>query len=394
MLTLDQYNFKGKKALVRVDFNVPLNEHFEITDDTRIQATIPTIEKIRNDGGAVILMSHLGRPKEGYEEKFSLKHLVPKLSAVVNTTAQFATDCIGEAAATKAAALQSGEILLLENLRFHEAETKGEEAFSKQLAALADVYVNDAFGTAHRKHASTAVVAAYFTDKIAGQVMQAELENAQKVLEKAERPFTAIMGGAKISDKIQIIEKLLDKVDNLIIGGGMTYTFIKASGGEVGNSLVEEEKLTLATTLLEKAIEKKVNLILPQDSIVADRFAQEAHTKVANNRQIPPGWMGLDIGPKAIETFSAVIAKSATILWNGPMGVFEMEKFAQGTKAGAEAVVRVTKSGAYSLIGGGDSAAAVNQLGYGQDVSYVSTGGGALLKYIEGKTLPGVEALQ
>ncbi|MGD1842557.1 MAG: phosphoglycerate kinase [Thermonemataceae bacterium] len=339
MLTLDQYNFKGKKALVRVDFNVPLNEHFEITDDTRIQATIPTIEKIRNDGGAVILMSHLGRPKEGYEEKFSLKHLVPKLSAVVNTTAQFATDCIGEAAATKAAALQSGEILLLENLRFHEAETKGEEAFSKQLAALADVYVNDAFGTAHRKHASTAVVAAYFTDKIAGQVMQAELENAQKVLEKAERPFTAIMGGAKISDKIQIIEKLLDKVDNLIIGGGMTYTFIKASGGEVGNSLVEEEKLTLATTLLEKAIEKKVNLILPQDSIVADRFAQEAHTKVANNRQIPPGWMGLDIGPKAIETFSAVIAKSATILWNGPMGVFEMEKFAQGTKAVAEAVV-------------------------------------------------------
>ncbi|MEM9981773.1 MAG: phosphoglycerate kinase, partial [Bacteroidota bacterium] len=285
-------------------------------------------------------------------------------------------------------------ILLLENLRFHEAETRGEEAFSKQLAALADVYVNDAFGTAHRKHASTAVVAAYFTDKVAGQVMQAELENAQKVLEKAERPFTAIMGGAKISDKIQLIEKLLDKVDNLIIGGGMTYTFIKASGGEVGNSLVEEEKLTLATTLLEKAIEKKVNLILPQDSIVADRFTQEAHTKVANNQQIPLGWMGLDIGPKAVETFLEVIAKSATILWNGPMGVFEMDQFAQGTKAITEAIVEATKLGAYSLIGGGDSAAAVNQLGYGQEVSFVSTGGGALLKYIEGKTLPGVEALQ
>lgn len=378
---------------MRVDFNVPLNERHEITDDTRLKAALPSIKKILNDGGAVILMSHLGRPKNGPEEKFSLKHIVPYLSKALDRQVGFASDCIGDEAREKAAALKAGDVLLLENLRFHPEETKGNEDFAKQLASLGDVWVMDAFGTAHRAHASTAVIARFMDDKVAGYVMQAELDNAQKVLDKSEKPFVAIMGGAKISDKIEIIEQLLDRVDYLIIGGGMSYTFFKAMGGQIGNSLVEEDKLELAEALIKKAKEKGVELKLPIDSVIADKFDNEANTKITNNHAIPAGWMGLDIGPEASEIFKRTILKSKTILWNGPMGVFEMENFSKGTKEVAEAVVEATRKGAFSLIGGGDSAAAVNQLGYANDVSYVSTGGGALLEYMEGKTLPGVKAL-
>ncbi len=393
MNTVADYNFENKKALIRVDFNVPLNDHFEITDDTRIRAVLPTIQKILNDGGSAILMSHLGRPKSGPEEKFSLKHLVPHLSEKLQTPVKFANDCIGTQAIELAGRLAAGEVLLLENLRFYEEETQGDRAFAQALSRLGDVYVNDAFGTAHREHASTAIIAAFFKDKVAGLVMQAELENASKVLQDPERPFTAIMGGAKISDKILIIEKLLDKVDNLIIGGGMSYTFFKALGGRIGNSLVEENKIDLALDLIQKAKAKGVDLMLPKDSVIADSFSNEANRQTVDNYAIDDGWMGLDIGPEAREVFSIAIRKSRTILWNGPMGVFEMENFAQGTISIAEAVVEATNNGAYSLIGGGDSAAAVNSLGFGDQVSYVSTGGGALLEYMEGKELPGVAAL-
>jgi phosphoglycerate kinase len=395
MRTIDQYNFAGKKALVRVDFNVPLDENYRITDDNRIRAAVPTIQKILNDGGAVILMSHLGRPKGGPEEKYSLRHLVDHLSKEFKTTVRFAPDCVGPEAAAMAQELQPGEILLLENLRFHKAEEKGDPDFAKELASLGDVYVNDAFGTAHREHASTAVIARYFpNDKLMGYVMQAELENARRVLDNAERPYTAIMGGAKISDKILIIEKLMDKVDNLIIGGGMSYTFIKADGGTIGSSLVEEDKVDLAARLIGMAREKGVQLMIPVDSVVADQFSNDANVDTCLSHHIKPMWMGLDIGPNAREEYAAVIANSKTILWNGPMGVFEMSNFSVGTEAVAEAVVEATRRGAYSLIGGGDSAAAVNQLGYADKVSYVSTGGGALLEYMEGKTLPGVAALE
>lgn len=393
MRTVEDFNFSGKKALIRVDFNVPLNSDFQITDETRLKAAIPTIQKVRNDGGAVVLMSHLGRPKEGPENKFSLRHVVSRLGEMVVVQVQFASDCVGQEATEKVAGLQPGDVLVLENLRFYPEETKGDVSFAEKLSKLGDVYVNDAFGTAHRAHASTAIIAQFFEEKVAGLVMQAELENAKKVLQKATKPFTAIMGGAKISDKILIIERLLDTVDNLLIGGGMAYTFFKAMGGQIGNSLVEEEKLDLAKSLIAKAKEKNVELLLPIDSIVADTFSNEANRREAKNHAIPEGWMGLDIGPEASKVFGDAVRNSKTILWNGPMGVFEMENFAKGTIAVAEAVVEATEGGAFSLIGGGDSAAAVNSLGYGDRVSYVSTGGGALLEYMEGKTLPGVAAL-
>lgn len=395
MKTVDSYNFAGKKALVRVDFNVPLDAQFNITDDTRIKATIPTITKILNDGGSAILMSHLGRPKGGPEEKYSLKHLVPTLSETFGRDVKFADDCIGQSAIDQAAALQPGEILLLENLRFYKEEEKGNVEFAEKLSKLGDVWVNDAFGTAHRAHASTAVVGQFFEDRVCGYVMLAEIENADKILENAEKPFTAIMGGAKISDKILIIERLLDKVDNLIIGGGMTYTFVKAQGGNIGKSLLEADKQELALSILKKAQEKGVNIIMPVDNVCADDFSNNANRQVVASGQIPDGWEGLDIGPKTVKLFTEIVEQSKTILWNGPMGVFEFENFAIGTNAIAEAVVKATEqNGAFSLIGGGDSASAINQAGYGDRVSYVSTGGGALLEYMEGKVLPGVAALQ
>ena len=394
MNTIDFLNFSGKKALIRVDFNVPLDDKFNITDDNRMVGAVPTIEKILNDGGSVILMSHLGRPKEGPADKYSLRHLVRHLAILLNRDVQFADDCIGESAVSKAKDLKSGEVLLLENLRFYKEEEKGDEAFAEKLAVLGDVYVNDAFGTAHRAHASTAIIAKFFpAAKYFGYLMAGELANAEKILNHAERPFTAIMGGAKVSDKILLIEKLLEKVDNLIIGGGMAYTFAKAQGGQIGNSLVEEDKLDLALELLKKAKAKNVNLLLPVDSIIADAFAADAKTAIAQNDAIPAGWMGLDIGPESVKSFSSVVKNSKTILWNGPMGVFEMEKFETGTKSVAEAVVEATKNGAFSLIGGGDSAAAVAKFGFEDKVSYVSTGGGALLEYMEGKELPGVKAI-
>ncbi|WP_395617185.1 phosphoglycerate kinase [Aquirufa sp.] len=395
MQTVANFNFAGKKALVRVDFNVPLNERFEITDDTRIKATIPTIQKILKDGGSVVLMSHLGRPKDGPTEKYSLKHLVTPLSLVFGVKVKFATDCISDEAVELANGLQAGEILLLENLRFYKEEEKGDVDFAKKLARLGNVWVNDAFGTAHRAHASTAVIGQFFTDKVSGYVMQAELDNAQKILEYSERPFTAIMGGSKISDKILIIERLLDKVDNLIIGGGMTYTFSLAEGGKIGKSISEPDKVDLAKQLIEKAKAKGVNLIMPLDNVCADDFNNNANRQTVERGCIPDGWEGLDIGPKSIALFQETIAKSKTILWNGPMGVFEFSNFAIGTNAIADAVVKATEeNGAFSLIGGGDSASAVNNAGYGDRVSYVSTGGGALLEYMEGKTLPGVAALE
>jgi len=393
MKTVNDFNFKSKRALIRVDFNVPLNDALEISDDTRIKAAVPTISKILSDGGSVVLMSHLGRPKQGAEDKFSLKHLVSHLTKVFDREVKFAQDCIGDDAKLLSSNLNGGEILLLENLRFYKEETKGDEGFAKALSAHGDIYVNDAFGTAHRAHASTSVIAQYFEEKCCGFVMKAELANAEKVMANAERPFTAIMGGAKISDKILIIEQLLDKVDNLIIGGGMSYTFFKAMGGSIGNSLCEDEKLDLAKSLITKAKQTGVNLLLPIDSVIADAFSNEANTEIAMNHAIKDGWMGLDIGPQAAQVFSNTVKQSRTILWNGPMGVFEMPSFEAGTKVLAEAIVEATKEGAFSLIGGGDSAAAINKFGFGNDVSYVSTGGGALLEYMEGKVLPGVAAL-
>lgn len=393
MKTIEDYNFRNRTALIRVDFNVPLNAAYQITDETRINAAVPTIKKIIDEGGSVVLMSHLGRPKEGPTEKFSLKHIIPTLSEKLGVNVKFADDCIGEAALETAKSLGNGQVLLLENVRFYKEEEKGNTEFAEKLAKMGDIYVNDAFGTAHRAHASTTIVAKFFEDKCCGYVMKAELENAQKVLANAEHPFTAIMGGAKISDKILIIERLLDNVDNLIIGGGMSYTFFKAMGGSIGNSLVEADKLELAKSLIEKAKAKGVNLQLPKDSVIADAFDNDANTKIADNYSIEDGWMGLDLGPESTKVFADLISDSKTILWNGPMGVFEMINFSKGTNAIAQAVVKATEKGGFSLIGGGDSAAAVNNLGYGDKVSYVSTGGGALLEYMEGKVLPGVAAL-
>lgn len=394
MNTIDNLNFSGKRALIRVDFNVPLDAEFNITDDNRMVGAVPTIQKILNDGGSVILMSHLGRPKDGPTDNYSLKHLVRHLSALLGKDVQFASDCIGEDALAKSKALKGGEVLLLENLRFYKEEEKGDETFASKLAALGDVYVNDAFGTAHRAHASTAIIAKFFPGaKYFGYLMAGELANAEKILNHADRPFTAIMGGAKVSDKILLIEKLLEKVDNLIIGGGMAYTFARAQGGQIGTSLCENDKLDLALALIEKAKAKNVNLLLPVDTTIADAFSPDAKTAYAKFGDIQSDWMGLDIGPETAKLFAAVIKNSKTVLWNGPMGVFEMEKFEVGTRAIAEAVVEATRSGAFSLIGGGDSAAAVSKFGLEDQVSYVSTGGGALLEYMEGKELPGVKAI-
>lgn len=391
--SVDNLDFKGKKALVRVDFNVPLDEHQNVTDDTRISAAIPTIEKILKDGGSVILMSHLGRPKDGPVEKYSLKHVINNLQKLLGQSVKFAPDCIGEEAKNLAAGLKPGEVLLLENLRFYKEEEKGDEAFAEKLSKLGDVYVNDAFGTAHRAHASTAVIAKFFNTKAAGYLMISELNNSDKVLEHPERPYTAIMGGAKISDKILIIERLLDKVDNLIIGGGMSYTFSKAQGGNIGDSLCEPDKLDYVLELMKKAEQKGVKIILPLDTVTSKAFANDAEQGLAKAGEIPDNWMGLDIGPETRKLFGEVIKASKTILWNGPMGVFEMSSFQQGTVSVAQAIADATAAGAFSLIGGGDSAAAVNKFGFGDKVSYVSTGGGALLEHMEGKVLPGVAAL-
>lgn len=396
MSQFSQHNFKGEKALIRVDFNVPLNAEYVITDDNRMRATIPTIKKILADGGSVILMSHLGRPKDGPTEKYSLKHLVFHLVKLLDgATVKFADDCIGASATEQAAALQPGEVLLLENLRFYKEEEKGDAAFAEKLSKLGDIYVNDAFGTAHRAHASTAVIAQFFAKdkKMFGLVMNGEVASAEIVMHKGEKPFTAIIGGAKVSDKILIIENLLNRATDIIIGGGMAYTFMKAQGGQIGNSLCENDRLDMALELLKTAEAKGVNIHLPSDSVIADAFSATANTSSAPSNNIPDGWMGLDIAENAAAQFSNVIKRSKTILWNGPMGVFEMEKFQHGTKAIAVAVAEATKLGAFSLVGGGDSVAAVNQFGFADQVSYVSTGGGAMLEYFEGKVLPGIAAI-
>jgi phosphoglycerate kinase len=395
------HNFKGQKALIRVDFNVPLNDQFEITDDSRMKAVVPTIRKILADGGSAILMSHLGRPKGGPEDKFSLKHLVPHLHQLLNRDASapvnvlFANDCIGEQAFLTAGMMRPGEILLLENLRFYKEEEKGDPAFAEKLSKLGDIYVNDAFGTAHRAHASTAVIAQFFSPekKMFGLLMESEVASAEKVMHNSAKPFVAIIGGAKVSDKILIIENLLDRATDIIIGGGMAYTFMKAMGGKIGNSLCEEDRLGTANELLVKAEAKGVCIHLPSDSIIADKFDADADTSDAPSNNIPDGWMGLDIGPNACEQFCNVIRHSKTILWNGPMGVFEMHNFQHGTKAVAKAIAEATQKGSFSLVGGGDSVSAINQFGFADKVSYVSTGGGAMLEYFEGKVLPGIAAI-
>ena len=395
MKNIDTYNFSGKKALIRVDFNVPLNAEHVITDDTRIRAAIPTINKVLSGGGSVILMSHLGRPKDGPANKYSLKHLVAHLSQLLSLNVKFAEDCTGEKATSAATSLKPGDVLLLENLRFHKQEEAGAEEFAKQLASLGDVYINDAFGTAHRAHASTTIVAHFFPEeKMFGYVMSGELNSIDKVLKNAERPFTAIMGGAKVSGKISIITNLMDKVDNIIIGGGMSYTFAKALGGKVGSSLVEDDRIQTALDILSTAKEKGVNIYIPSDSICGDKFDNAAKTVHCLTIDIPDGYMGLDIGPQAEEEYASVIENSKTILWTGPMGVFEMSSFESGTKSVALAVAAATAKGAYSLVGGGDSVAAVNQFHLADKVSYVSTGGGALLEYMEGIELPGVKAIR
>lgn len=418
MQTIDSFNFAGKKAFVRVDFNVPLDEQFNITDDTRIRAALPTLKKILSDGGSVIIGSHLGRPK-GVTDKYSLKHILKHVSDLLGVDVQFANDCVGEEAKVKASALQPGEVLLLENLRFYAEEEgkprglaedasdeekaaakkavkESQKKFTETLASYADVYVNDAFGTAHRAHASTALMAAYFDadHKLFGYLMEKEVKAVEKVLNDINRPFTAIMGGSKVSSKIEVIENLLNKVDNLIITGGMTYTFMKALGGKIGKSICEDDKLDLALELLAKAKEKGVNLVLAEDSKIADDFSNDAKTAYAPSNEIPDGWEGMDIGPKTEKKYAEVIRASQTILWNGPTGVFEFENFTHGSRSVAEAIVEATKNGAYSLIGGGDSVACINKFGLADGVSYVSTGGGALLEAIEGKTLPGIEAIR
>lgn len=394
MQNINTYNFSGKKALIRVDFNVPLNDQFEVTDNTRIKAAVPTINKVLEGNGAVVLMSHLGRPKNGPEDKFSLKQIVAEIEKLTGKNVQFANDCMGDETKEKAANLNAGEILLLENLRFYPHETKGDKGFAERLSKLGDVYINDAFGTAHRAHASTAIIAEFFpNDKMFGYLIEKEIESVSKVMENSEKPVTAIVGGAKVSSKIVIIENLLEKVDNLIIGGGMSYTFAKAKGGNVGSSLVEDDFLNTALEVLKKAESKGVNILIPTDTLAADKFAADANTQVCDTNEIPDGWMGLDVAEKAIEENTNCVLNSKTILWNGPMGVFEMEKFQEGTKSIAIAVAEATQKGAFSLIGGGDSVAAINKFNLADKVSHVSTGGGAMLEYLEGKELPGIAAI-
>jgi phosphoglycerate kinase len=396
MKTIDSLNFQNKRALIRVDFNVPLNDAFEVTDDTRIRAAAPTIKQILEKGGSVILMSHLGRPKEGPTNKYSLKHIVSTVSKLIGVEVVFADDCIGAAAFEKSSALKPGQVLLLENLRFYKEEEKGDVAFAEKLSKHGDIYVNDAFGTAHRAHASTAVIAQFFATnaKCFGYVMAGEVASIDKVINGAEAPFTAIVGGAKVSDKILIIEQLMGKANNILIGGGMAFTFVKAMGGTIGKSLCEDDKLELAKELLEKAKAKGVNLYIPTDAVIADNFANDANIKESDINTIPDGWMGLDISTGTVKTYSEVIKNSKTILWNGPMGVFEMSSFENGTKQVALAIAEATKLGAFSLIGGGDSVAAINKYHLASQVSYVSTGGGALLEYIEQGSLPGVRAIE
>src|SRR5690606_18687231 len=392
MKTIDDYNFKDKKAQIRVDFNVPIGKDGKVGDKTRIEAAKPTIIKILEDGGSVVLMSHLGRP-ENKESKYSLEQIVNAVSEVLGVKTKFVADCVGDEAEKAANDLEVGEVLLLENVRYYEEETKGDEQFAKNLAKLGDIYVNDAFGTAHRAHASTTIVARYFDEKCAGYLLQKEVESLNKVLNSSEKPVTAILGGAKVSSKITVIENILDKVDNLIIGGGMAFTFIKAQGGNVGNSLVEDDKQVLALEILKMAEKAGVRIHLPVDSVVGDGFSENAKTQITRTDSIPEGWMGLDAGPETIENFSKVISESSTILWNGPVGVFEMKAFSNGTIKIGEAIGRATNSGAFSLVGGGDSVSAVKQFGLEDQMSYVSTGGGAMLEMLEGKSLPGIQEL-
>jgi len=393
MKTIQDINFEGKKALIRVDFNVPLDENFKVTDATRIEAAKPTIIKILEDGGAVVLMSHLGRPK-GAEAKFSLQHIVEKVSEILGVQVKFASNCVGEVAESAAFNLKMGEVLLLENLRFHAEETKGDIEFAKQLSKLGDVYVNDAFGTAHRAHASTTIVAQFFpNNKCFGNLLAQEIISIKKVLEDSEKPVLAILGGAKVSSKITIIENILDKVDHLIIGGGMSFTFVKAQGGKIGKSICEDDKQALALDILKQAKEKGVQVHIPVDVVAADDFSNDANTQICDIYNIPDGWEGVDAGPKSREIFDKIVNESKTILWNGPLGVFEMESFAQGTIALGNSIANATKNGTFSLVGGGDSVAAVKQFGFQDKVSYVSTGGGAMLESLEGKTLPGIEAI-
>lgn len=393
MKTLNDFNFNNKKAIIRVDFNVPLDENFKVTDATRIEAAKPTIDKILKDGGSVILMSHLGRPK-GVEAKYSLQHIVAKTEEILGQKVHFASDCIGEIAENAAKNLQPGEILLLENLRFYAEEEKGDVEFSKKLAALGDIYVNDAFGTAHRAHASTTIIAQFFQDaKCFGYLLAKEIESIEKVLKNSEKPVVAILGGSKVSSKITVIENILDKVNHMIIGGGMTFTFIKALGGKIGNSICEDDKLELAIEILKQAKEKGVQIHLPVDVVAADAFSNDANTQVVDVKQIPDGWQGLDAGPKSLEIIKRIILDSKTILWNGPLGVFEMESFANGTISLGEYIAESTANGAFSLVGGGDSVAAVKQFGLEPKMSYVSTGGGAMLEMLEGRTLPGIAAI-
>jgi phosphoglycerate kinase len=397
MLQFDQYSFAGKKVLIRVDFNVPLDENKNITDDTRIRGAEPTIQKILDDGGSVILMSHLGRPKEGPTEKYSLKHLLPRLAETFGSDqVSFVDDCISEKAFELSASLQPGHLLLLENLRFYKEEEKGDRAFAEKLSQHGEIYINDAFGTAHRAHASTAVIAEFFSseNKGFGYLMNAEIENAEFVLHKSKKPVTAIVGGAKVSDKIQLLERLVDIMDNILIGGGMAYTFIAAQGGKIGNSLFEPDFTELALKILAKAEQKSTKIYLPVDSVSADRFAPDAEKQTTKSDSIPDGWMGLDIGPEAVETYKNVVQDSKTILWNGPMGVFEFKNFSNGTFSIAEAVANATDKGAFSLIGGGDSVSAIQQSGLSERVSYISTGGGAMLEFLEGKELPGISAIR
>ncbi len=395
MQTIHNYDFSGKKALIRVDFNVPLNDNFEITDDTRIRAALPTIKKVIEGGGSPVIMSHFGRPKNGPEDKFSMRHLTGHLSKLLGIEVKLAPDCIGEEVKAMAAALKPGEVMMLENLRFHDGEQKGDEEFAKQLAENGDCWINDAFGTAHRAHASTAVIAKFFpNDKMFGYLIESEVKSLDKVVRDPQRPFTAIMGGAKVSTKITIIENLLSKVDNLILGGGMTYTFIKANGGKIGDSICENDFLDTARNIEKLAKEKGVNLIMATDVVAADDFSENANTKIVQVDQIPEGWQGLDAGPESIAKFKEVIENSATILWNGPVGVFEFDKFADGSKAVGDAIVKATEKGAFSLVGGGDSVACVNKFNLADGLSYISTAGGALLEYLEGKVLPGVAAVR
>ncbi|MGC6434130.1 MAG: phosphoglycerate kinase [Crocinitomicaceae bacterium] len=396
MADIHSYDFKGKRALIRVDFNVPLDkETLAVTDDTRIRAAVPTIKHVLNNGGSVVLMSHLGRPKEGFEDKFSLKHIVNRVAELIGHSISFTEDCIGEKATQMTANLPAGEVVLLENLRFYKQETTGTESFAQELAKHGDVYINDAFGTAHRAHASTAVIAKFFpNDKMFGYLLEAEIKSVDKVLNSTEKPLTAIVGGAKVSSKITIIEQLLEKVDNLIVGGGMAFTFVKAKGGEVGNSLIEDDYIQTAIEIMEKAKTKGVNLYIPIDAIIADTFSNDANRQTVKIDQIPSGWMGLDVGPETSKDCAEIIENSKLILWNGPMGVFEMSNFQAGTKKAADAIVKATEKGAFSLIGGGDSVAAINLFNLADKVSYVSTGGGAMLEYLEGIELPGIKAIR